>query len=263
MRELSFQVKSLGSAKPTVPGARELGDWIRRHAGTAADLTTWEVEETLMAQGPGVWFPAAGGIWYGDRILAAFPNVFDQRISGEFDLHTADIFADCRIAAKIRKGCWWAVPSPQALHLTDGYFEDEDTASEAVADAVARICRVMRDTGAAGHVLLYDGVPDAIDQEYFSGKRFLRFVPDAFLEEVLEVQRDLILSADAVPRLAELADCYTIRQVYVIDPTAEALAGACRLLDPDDVFCAGTAPETEQMAYWKRLAELRVCIHDV
>ncbi|HJJ96731.1 MAG TPA: hypothetical protein O0X38_03705, partial [Methanocorpusculum sp.] len=53
------------------------------------------------------------------------------------------------------------------LHLTDGYFEDEDTASEEVADAVTRVCRVMRDTGAAGHVLLYDGVPDAMDQEHF------------------------------------------------------------------------------------------------
>lgn len=263
MRELSFRVRCLGSAKPAVPGTRELGDWIQRHAGTTADLTTWEVEETLRAQGPEILSPAAGGMWYGDRMLAAFPNVSKQRISGEFDLHTADISADCMTAARIRKGCWWAVPSPQALHLTDGYFEDEDTASEEVADAVTRVCRVMRDTGAAGHVLLYDGVPDAMDQEHFSGKRFLRFVPDAFLEEVLEVQRDLILSADAVPRLAELADCYTIRQVYVTDPTVEALAGACRLFDPEDVFCAGTAPETEQEAYWKSLAELRACVQDV
>ncbi|MDR0980756.1 MAG: hypothetical protein LBL85_03090 [Methanocalculaceae archaeon] len=263
MRERSFRVRSLGSAKPAVPAAEELGDWIRRHAGTAADLTTWEVEETLRSQGSEVWFPAAGGIWYRDRILAAFPNVSEQRISGEFDLHAADISADCMIAAGIRKGCWWAVPSPQALHLTDGYFADEDTASEAVTDAVTRVCRVMRDTGATGHVLVYDGVPDAVDQEHFSGKRFLRYVPDAFLEIVLEVQRDLILSADAVPRLAELSDCYTIRQVYVTGPTTEALAEVCRLFDPDNVFCAGTAPEVEQEEYWKNLAELRVHIRNV
>lgn len=263
MRELSFRVRSLGSAKPAAPAAEELGDWIRRHAGTAADLITWEVEETVRSQGQEVWFPAAGGMWYCERILAAFPNVSEQVISGEFDPETADISADCGIAAKIRKGCWWAVPSPEALHLTDRYFRDEESMFEAVADAVARVCRVMRDSGAAGHVLLYDDVPDAMDLELFSGKRFLRYVPDAFLESVLEVQRDLILSADAVPRLTELADCYTIRQVYVTDPTAEALAEVCRLFDPDDVFCAGTAPETEREEYWKKLSELRVRVRDI
>ena len=263
MRELSFRIRSLGSAKPLAPAAEELGDWIQHHAGTAADLITWEVEETLRSQGPEVWFPAAGGMWYCDRILAAFPNVSDQLISGEFDIVSADIAADCGIVAKMRKGCWWAVPSPQALHLTDSYFEDEEEAYGAVADAVTRVCRVMRDNGAAGHVLLYDDAPDEIDLEHFSGKRFLRYVPDPFLEGVLEVQRDLILSADAVPRLAELADCYTIRQVYVTDPTTEALAGVCRLFDPEDVFCAGTAPETERETYWKELAGLRVRIREI
>lgn len=263
MRELSFRVRSLGSEKPASPAAEELAAWIRRHTGTAADLTTWEIEETLDAQSEDVPVPAAGGMFYRDRIAAAFSNVSDQRISEEFDLQTAEIAADCAAAGKIRKGCWWAVPSPQALHFTDGYFADADAASEAVVDAVMRVCRVMRDSGAAGHVLLYDDCPDAIDLEHFSGRRFLRFVPDACLETVLEVQRDLILSAEAVPRLTELADCYTIRQVYITDPTADALAGVCRLFDPDDVFCAGTAPEMGQKAYWKNLAGLRIRLRDI
>ena len=121
----------------------------------------------------------------------------------------------------------------------------------------------MRDAGAAGHLLLYDDAPDAIDLEHFSGKRFLRYVPNAFLEDVLEVQRDLILSADAVPHLAELADSYDIRHVYIAEPTGDALAEACRLFDYEDVFCAGTAPESEQKVYWQSLAELRIQVRDV
>ena len=263
MRELSFRVRSLGSAKPAVPAPEVLGDWIRKHTGTTADLITWEVETTVLSQGSEVDFPAAGGMWYCDRICAGFPNVSDHQISGEFDFVSADIVSDCGIVSKMRKGCWWAVPSPQALHLTDGYFRDEEYASEEVVDALTRVCRVMRDAGAAGHLLLYDDAPDAIDLELFSGKRFLRYVPNAFLEDVLEVQRDLILSADAVPHLAELADSYDIRHVYIAEPTGDALAEACRLFDYEDVFCAGTAPESEQKVYWQSLAELRIQVRDV
>jgi hypothetical protein len=247
-----------------VPAVEELGGWARRHVGTSADLITWEVEKTIRSQMSGIFFPATGGLWYCDRILAAFSNVFQKLISGEFDLQTTDISADCAIATEIQRGCWWAIPSPQALHLTDGYFGDEGVAFEAIADAMERVCRVMRDGGISGHVLLYDGTsPDTIDLEHFFGKRFLRYVPDTFLENVLEVQRDLILSADAVSRLADLVDCYVIRKVYVVEPTIKALTEACRLFDPDDVFCAGTAPREHQEIYWKNLSELRVPVMDI
>lgn len=263
MRDLSFPVRGLGSAKPKPPAAGDLGTWIQNHKGHAADLTTWELEETLKLQSPVVAFPAAGGMFYRDRILAAFPNVSGERILGEFDLQPEEISTDCAAAGTITKGCWWAVPSPQALHLADAYFMDADESDEACADAVTLVCRVMRDGGSAGHILLYDDAPDAVDLEHFSGRRFLRYVPDAFLADVLEVQRDLILSAESVPHLAELADCYAIRQVYVADPTAEALAEACRQFDADDVFCAGTAPESNQEAYWKSMAELRIQVADI
>jgi hypothetical protein len=263
MRELSFRVRSLGSIKPVVPAVDELGDWAKRHAGASVDITTWEVEKTIKSQRPGIFFPAAGGMWYCDRIFAAFSNVFQQSISGEFDLQTTDISADCVIATEIQRGCWWALPSPQALHLTDGYFGDEDVAFEAIVTTMERVCRVMRDNGISGHVLLYDGTPDAIDLEHFFGRQFLRYVPDAFLETVLEVQRDIVLPADTVSRLTELVDCYIIRRVYVAEPTIEALAEVCRLFDPDDVFCAGTAPRESQETYWKNLSELRVSVLDI
>jgi hypothetical protein len=263
MRELSFRVRSLGSIEPALPAAGELGDWAKGHVGTSVDITTWEVEKTIKSQKSGLFFPAAGGIWYCDRIFAAFSNVSQKLISGEFDLQMTDISADCVIATDIQRGCWWAIPSPQALHLTDGYFGDEDIALEAIVDAVERVCRVMRDNGISGHVLLYDGTPDTIDLEHFFGKRFLRYVPDAFLETVLEVQRDLVLSADTVSRLTELVDCYIIRRVYVAEPTIEALVEVCRLFDPDDVFCAGTAPRENQGAYWENLSKLRVSVLDI
>ncbi|HJJ90149.1 MAG TPA: hypothetical protein O0Y05_03840 [Methanocorpusculum sp.] len=263
MRNLSFRVRSLGSEKPVVSEIGVLDDWIQQHVGIAADLITWEMETTLRAQVSDVRYPAAGGMWYGNRILAAFPNVSEKRIFCEFDLHMDDIFADCMAAGKIQKGVWWSVPSPQELNLIDDYFEDEAIAFEEVVNAMTRLFRFMRDMGAVGHILLYNDVPDPIDQEQFFGKHFLRYVPDAFLEELLEIQRDLILSADAVSRIPELLDCYSIRHVYVTDPTVEALIEVCHLVDPEDVFCAGIAPRMIQEAYWRHLSNLRVCVLDV
>ncbi len=76
------------------------------------------------------------------------------------------------------------------------------------------------------------------------------------------MQRDLILSKNAVPKLEELSDCYTIRQVYITDPDSEALTAVCRLFDPDDVYIAGTAPESDRQEYWENLAELRIRISE-
>ncbi|MDV0444320.1 hypothetical protein [Methanorbis rubei] len=263
MRERSFPVRSLGSAKPSPPAAEELGKWILDHAGKTVDLTTWEIETSLHAQLPAVTHPACGGMFYQTRVAAAFSNISDHTITAEFDLIPDDILADCSAAEKISRRCWWAVPSPQALHYTDAYFGDADDASAELADAVTDLCRLMRDAGTAGHVLIYDDAPDAVDLEHFSGRRYLRYVPDAYLADVLEVQRDLILSKDAVPKLAGLADCYTIRQVCVTDPDAEALTAVCRLFDPEDVSIAGTAPEDGQNEYWKNLADLRIRFADL
>ena len=88
-------------------------------------------------------------------------------------------------------------------------------------------------------------------------------MPDTVLDDVLDVQRDLILSADAVPHLADLADIYDIRDVYIVEPTVDVLAEVCRLFDCEDVFCAGIAPESDQNAYWQSLAELRIQVRDV
>ncbi len=202
-------------------------------------------------------------MFYSSRITNAFSNISDQTIIAEFDLSPGDILADCLAAGKIVRGYWWAIPAPPALHYTDAYFGDEEDASAELTDAVTNLCRLMRDAGTLGHVLLYDDAPDAVDLEHFSGRRYLRYVPDAFLADVLGVQRDLILSKNAVPKLEELADCYTIRQVYITDPDSEALTAVCRLFDPDDVYIAGTAPESDRQEYWKNLADLRIRISDL
>ncbi|MDU9376804.1 hypothetical protein McpSp1_14330 [Methanocorpusculaceae archaeon Sp1] len=233
------------------------------HTGRTVDLTTWEIETSLRAQLPPVTHPACGGMFYQGRIDSALSNICDQTITAEFDLIPDDILADCSAAGRISRGCWWAMPSPSALHYTDAYFGDADDASAELADAVTDLCRLMRDAGTAGHVLIYDDAPDSIDMEHFSGRRYLRYVPDPYLSDVLEVQRDLILSKDAVPGLEALADCYTIRQVCVTDPDAEALTAVCRLFDPEDVFIAGTAPESGQQEYWKNLADLRIRVADL
>lgn len=258
MREVSFSVRSLGSAKPVTPSAGELGAWILDHIGRTTDLTGWNLETTLRDQLPAVTLPAAGGRFYAERITAAFPGILNQTITADLDLVPDDLTRDSAAARTISRNCWWAVPSPAALHLTDRYFGDDDDAAAELTKAVGKVCRTMRDAGAAGHLLIYDDAPNDADQERFSGRRYLRYVPDTALANVLELQRDLILSTTALPQLPDLADSYTIRTIYLIDPDPESLTAVCRLFDPEDVQIAGIAPETGRKEYWNTLSQTRL-----
>lgn len=258
VREISFSVRSLGSEKPAPPSTDELGKWIHDHIGRTTDLTGWKLETTLRDQLPAVTLPTSGGRFYAERITAALPGIVNRTITAELDLIPDDLVRDSTAARNIAPNSWWAIPSPAALHLTDAYFGDDDDAAAELTKTITKICRTMRDAGAAGHLLIYDAAPDAADIERFSGRRYLRHVPDTALANVLELQRDLILTTAALPQLPDLADSYTIRIIYLIDPDPEALETVCRLFDPEDVHIAGIAPEIEQKKYWNALARIRL-----
>lgn len=258
MRRITFPVRSLGSEKPATPTTGELAEWIRTAIGRPADLTTWEIETTLTAQLPAVTNPAAGGMFYSDRLLAAFTNISGTKITGEFDPDTDIIQDDCKRTEKISRHCWWSLPAPSSLKLENAYFADTEDAEAALSAAVRNICRSMRDAGTAGHILTATETPGEIERETFTGKRYLWQVPATALEEILEIQRDLILPADALNRLEDLTHSYTIRSVLVPDPDETALREICKLFDPEDVIICGTAPELEQKKYWESLADLSI-----
>ena len=253
-----FPVKSLGSEKPAAPMAGELAEWIHTSIGRPADLTTWEVETTLRLQLPAVTTSAAGGIFYRDRLLSTLHNISGTQITGEFDPDLNEMLEDCRRTEKISRHCWWSIPAPSALGLEDAYFADREEAADALSTAVRKICRIQRDAGAAGHILTATAAPGEIEQEMFTGKRYLWQVPATALENILEIQRDLVLPNDAVCRLEDLTHSYTIRSVLVADPTEAVLKEVCTLFDPEDVTACGTAPASGQKTYWERLSYLSI-----
>lgn len=262
MRKVMFQVRSLGSKKPESPSLSKLTEWICEKHGTAADLTLWEIEETLKSQTSHVSFPAAGGEFYRERVLDAFSNISDDSVIAEFDLNVNEIVNDISAARKISKQIWWSVPGPSELFLTDKYFFDEDELMENLVSAEKNLCRTMRDFGVLGHILSAS-VPSEIELEKFSGKKFLWHVPDESLEDLLELQRDIVIGKAGVEKLSELFNSYTIRNIYAIDPDVSTLTEICRYVDPEYVNVCGTAPNSDRETYWKNLSELSILGEDV
>lgn len=257
MRTCTFPVRSLGSALPAVPDIPVLSAWIMSRCGQETDLTTWNIETTLSDQLPAVEFPAAGGEFYADRLSDAFTNVRDGVFFREFDLDMHTILADVDLVNSLKKHCWWSLPSPSALDISDGYFGDAEECKDSLSETILSLCRLMRDSGIRGHILTAEA-PEEIELEYFSGKRFLWVVPDDHLETILDVQRDIVISREGTARLPELLDSYEIRRVYVRDPDAESLTAVLRHFDPEYVNVCGVAPEAKRAAYWGELAGISV-----
>ena len=257
MRTCTFPVRSLGSALPAVPDIPVLSAWIMSRCGQETDLTTWNIETTLSDQLPLVEFPAAGGEFYADRLSDAFTNVREGKFIREFDLDMHTILADVGLVNSLKKHCWWSLPSPSALDISDAYFGDVEECKDSLSETICSLCRLMRDSGIPGHILTAEA-PEEIELEYFSGKRFLWVVPDDHLETILDVQRDIVISKEGTARLPELLDSYEIRRVYVRDPDAESLMTVLRHFDPEYVNVCGVAPEAERAPYWEELAGISV-----
>lgn len=255
-------MRSLGSKKPLPPSVENLTDWVSLKKGTAADLILWEVEETLRDQSS-VLVKAAGGTFYRGRVLDALSNVSNDSVVSEFDPNLKNILDDCSAAKKIFRSFWWSLPSPSGLSLANRYFSDEGEMMEGLAQSLKSIFRGMRDAGVFGQVLFTDVCPNEVELEFFSGKKFLWHVPDLFLENVLEVQRDLVLSSHAVMRLEELLDSYAIRNLLLVDPTENSLREVCRHFDPEYVSVCGVAPESGREEYWRALSEMEISVREL
>ncbi len=257
MRTCTFPVRSLGSALPAVPDASVLSAWIMSRYGQETDLTTWNIETTISDQLPAVEFPAAGGEFYAGRLSDAFTNVREGKFIREFDLDLHNIQTDLGLVNSLKKHCWWSLPSPSALDISDGYFGDVEECKDSLSETICSLCRLMRDAGIRGHILT-SKEPEEIELEYFSGKRFLWVVPDDHLETILDVQRDIVVSREGTALLPDLLDSYEIRKVYVRDPDPESLTAVLRHFDPKYVNVCGVAPEKERATYWQELADITV-----
>ncbi|HOI14661.1 MAG TPA: hypothetical protein PLG75_12420 [Methanoculleus sp.] len=253
-RRITIPVRSFGS-EVGVPEVPELAEWLKERRGKEADLTTYRLERSLDAQ-EGVAIPAAGGLFYAERLSAAFQGMADGVLVDEPGIDPSVVAADAHLVCGRRKEAWFSLPAPHMLGFRDGYIGDEEEFSETIAEGYARLVREMRDRGVQGHVLVAD-TADAIELEMLAGRKILFFPrnPETFdLELLLEYQGALVLPAHDLDRAADLMERFRVRSLILLDAQAEDLAAAAELADPDMLevggYCESGCPD-----YWKQLVD--------
>ena len=252
-----LETRGFGGETPIPPLSR-LTDRIRDRPGFEADLLTFRLLETLRPQvAAGIGAVAAGGVFYGDRWLAAIGGVRDGVLRDAPFPEPATLGMDARaIAAEVRAP-FAAMPAPSALGIVDRHFGDEDEAGAAVRDVCGSLMRAMRDAGAGGHVLLTSSPADDELEDLASPLTFF-YCPDAgpdTLDILLDHQRAFALPGRRVAELAGLIDQCGRRPVYLVDPTGEEVAAALEVLDHDNLRIGGFC-RAECDPYWQRLAAL-------
>ncbi|KDE56481.1 hypothetical protein [Methanoculleus sp. MH98A] len=254
-RQIRIPVRSFGSEVGT-PAVPELAEWLKGKRGVVADLTTYRLERSLDVQ-EGVAIPAAGGVFYGERLSGAFLGMEDGVLVGEPGIDPAAVADDARFVRARRKDAWVALPAPRMLGFRDACIGEEEEFSETIADLYARLAREMRDAGVQGHVLVAD-VADAIELEVLAGRKVLFFPrnPETFdLELLLEYQDTLVLPAAALDRAPDLMDRFRVRKLILLDAEGTDLAAAAAELADPDMLEAGGYCEDSCSDYWKSLVE--------
>ena len=266
MRTLSFPLVSLGSDAELLPDTADIAEWIAKIKGNEADFISYETDTLLQAQHPAVLYPAAGGKFYTPRLYEVF-GIKDTILSNAPELTISTVAGDVRLIKRTAKKSGFSqfrfsLVSPLSLEYTDKYYHDEDEANEALCSAYSALCREMRDLGVSGTVILSDS-PKEIELELLHGNKYLWSVPENSLEDVLEFSRDIVLPAASVPRLDELSDSYTLRNVFIKDADAASLGKALETIDMDHLFTAGYRAADAEKDYWKKLSELEVTAEEI
>lgn len=261
MRKLSFPLVSLGSDAELLPDTADIAEWIAKIKGNEADFISYETDTLLQAQHPAVSYPAAGGEFYTPRLYEVF-GIKDNVLSNAPELNISAVAGDIRLVKRtVKKSGFsqlrFSLVSPLSLEYTDRYYHDEDETDEVLCSAYSALCREMRDLDVSGAVILSDN-PKEIELEQLRGNKYLWSVSEEALEDVLEFTRDVVLPASAVPRLEELSDSYTLRNVFIKDADAVSLGKALETIDKDHLFTAGYRAADAEKDYWKRLSELQV-----
>lgn len=253
-RRITIPVRAFGS-EVGIPGVSEIAEWLKRKRGVEADLTTYRLDRSLDGQ-EGVTVPAAGGLFYGERLSGAFLGMENGVLVGEPGIDPSAVAADARSVTARRRDAWFSLPAPHVLGFSDASIGDEEEFTETIADLYARLAREMRDQSVRGHVLVAEEA-DAIELEVLAGRKILFFPgdPETFdLELLLEYQGELILPAKALSRAPDLMERFRVRKLILLDAEEADLRAATELVDPDMLetggYCEDACPD-----YWKNLVE--------
>ena len=247
-------------AEPGIPDVVKLTEWIAEHRGTMADLTTYQLYQSLAPQlASGIGHPCAGGKFCADRIRASFLGVVGTRATDEIAVQTDALVEDAAGIVVQKRNSWCALPAPHVLGLIDDYYHDDEEWSDALTGAYGSLMRAMRDIGIAGHVLIGDKVEE-MEIVALSWQKVFFFQPDAdkkSLECLMERQRQIAVRPKQLETVFTLTDEYDLRKIFIVDADAAAITLALTHLDPDQVNVGGYCTD-ESGEYWKNLVDAAV-----
>ena len=247
-------------AEPGVPDVTQLTEWIAENRGTTADITTYQLYQSLIPQlAAGIDHPCAGGKFCADRIRTSFLGVEGNCVNGEIAVKTEALIEDAAGIVIQKRNCWCALPAPHALRLIDRYYHDDEEWSDAITGAYCTVMRTMRDIGIAGHVLIADHA-DGMEFVALAGQKVFFFFTDTDrkgMERVMEYQRHIAVRSSQLESVFDLMNEYDVRKIYVVDPDAGSIALALSHFDPDQVTVGGYCLD-KCGGYWKNLVNSAV-----
>jgi hypothetical protein len=255
----SLATRAFG-AEPASPDIAVLAEWITANRGTAADIITYLLDQSLAHQvSAGVLAPCSGGRFYKNRILASLLGVKEGNATEEIGLDLRAVSEDAAQIIIHKKGAWFAMPAPHLLGITDLFYHDEAEWHDAIDGAYRTIMRSMRDSGISGHVLICDALSEPEITALSHPKAFF-FQPEpdrAGFSCLLEHQQELAVSRKTLGTVLDLTNEFDIRKVFIMDPDENSISRALSCFDPDHISIGGYCLERCE-TYWKNLVETAV-----
>ncbi|MFA6225765.1 MAG: hypothetical protein WC620_06205 [Methanoregula sp.] len=242
-------------AEPGAPDVARLTEWIAEHRDTMADLTTYQLNQSLAPQlAAGIGHPCAGGKFCADRIRASFLDVAGGGVTDEIAVNTEALIEDAAGIVVQKRTSWCALPAPHVLGLIDRYYHDDEEWSDAITEAYSTLMRAMRDIGIAGHVLICDKIEE-MEMVALAAQKVFFFQPDAdckSLECLMEHQTQIAVRPKQLETVFDLTNEYDLRKIFIVDADAEAITLALSHLDPDQVNVGGYCRDKNGEC-WKNL----------
>jgi hypothetical protein len=258
-KRLKLATRGFG-AEPGTPDVAALAAWIAEHRGRTADIVTYLLEQSLAPQlSAGIQLPAAGGVFYAGRIRDCLRGIKSSRIIDDLSLDPAPIIEDAAGIVVQKKGAWCALPAPQDLGLTDRYYLDDEEHKYAIHTVYTSLMRTMRDTGVAGHILIAKSI-DESEVQALAAKNVFFFQPSPTRKDLailLERQRQVAITKEALPTLFELKGEYDFSRILLMDPDRGSVHLALAHLDPDQISAGGYCTQ-DCGEYWKNLVAAAV-----
>jgi len=255
----SLATRAFG-AEPVRPDIAVLAEWITANRGTAADIITYLLDQSLAPQvSAGVTIPCSGGRFYKNRIMASLLGVREGKATDEIGLDFRSVSEDAAQLIIHKKRAWFAMPAPHLLGITDMFYHDEAEWHDAIAGMYRTIMRSMRDAGISGHVLICDALSEP-EITALSHPKVFFFQPEpdrAGLFCLLEHQQELAVSRKTLDIVLDLTSEYDIRKVIIMDPDEDSISRALSCLDPDHISIGGYCRDRCE-TYWKNLVETAV-----